>query len=65
MVFILMAGGYILAVLGQLVPVSLITGMSEEWITFWAVLVCMTGIRGGMPAEEEWHRYPEECCWEA
>lgn len=49
MVFILMAGGYILAVLGQLVPVSLITGMSEEWITFWAVLVCMTGIRGGMP----------------
>ena len=49
MVFILMAGGYILAVLGQLVPVSLITGMSEEWIAFWAVLVCMTGIRGGMP----------------
>ena len=49
MVFILMAGGYILAVLGQLVPVSLITGMSEEWITFWAVLVCMTGIREGMP----------------
>lgn len=48
-VFVLMAGGYILAVLGQLVPVSLITGMSEEWITFWAVLVCMTGIRGGMP----------------
>ncbi len=59
------AGGYILAVLGQLVPGSLITGMSEEWITFWAVLGCALPESGKeCPVEEEWHRYPEVCCWE-
>ena len=49
LIYILMSGGYLLALLRTLVPASLITGVSGRWIAFWAILVCSVGSRKGMP----------------
>ena len=49
LLYILMSGGYLLALLRTLVPASLITGVSGRWIAFWAILVCSVGSRKGMP----------------
>ena len=46
--YVLMAGGYLLALLRRLVPVKLITGVSGRWIAFWAVLVCSVGTCKGV-----------------
>ena len=48
LVFVLLAGGYLLAVIADLVPVSLVTGISGNWIAFWAVLACGAGTCRGM-----------------
>lgn len=48
LIFILMSGGYLLALLRDIVPISLITGLSGRWIAFWAVLVCAVGSHKGM-----------------
>lgn len=48
LIFILMSGGYLLALLRDVVPISLITGISGRWIAFWAVLVCAVGSHKGM-----------------
>ena len=40
LIYVLMAGGYLLALLRRLVPAKLITGVSGRWIAFWTVLVC-------------------------
>lgn len=49
LLYILMSGGYLLALLRTLVPASLITGVSGRWSAFWAILVCSVGSRKGMP----------------
>lgn len=49
LLYILMSGGYLLALLRTLVPASLIMGVSGRWIAFWAILVCSVGSRKGMP----------------
>ena len=49
LLYILLAGAYLLAVLRVIVPVSLITGVSGRWIAFWAILVCASGAWKGMP----------------
>ena len=49
LLYILMSGGYLLALLRTLVPASLIMGVSGRWIAFWAILVCSVGSRIGMP----------------
>ena len=49
LLYILMSGGYLLALLRTLVPASLIMGVSGRWIAFWAILVCSVGRRKGMP----------------
>ena len=36
LIYVLMAGGYLLALLRRLVPAKLITGVSGRWIAFWA-----------------------------
>ena len=48
LIYALMAGGYLLALLRRLVPVKLITGVSGRWIAFWAVLVCSVGTCKGV-----------------
>ena len=48
LIYVLMAGGYLLALLRRLVPVKLITGVSGRWIAFWAVLVCSVGTCKGV-----------------
>ena len=49
LLYILMSGGYLLALLRTLVPASLIMGVSGRWIAFWEILVCSVGSRKGMP----------------
>ena len=49
LLYILLAGGYLLALLRLLIPAALITGVSGRWIAFWAVLVCSVGTCKGMP----------------
>ena len=48
LIYVLMAGGYLLALLRRLVPAKLITGVSGRWIAFWAVLVCSVGTCKGV-----------------
>ena len=48
LLFILLAGGYLLALLQEVVPISLITGISGRWIAFWAILTCAVGAHKGM-----------------
>ena len=48
LIYVLMAGGYLLALLRRLVPVKLITGVSGRWIAFWAVLICSVGTCKGV-----------------
>lgn len=48
LLFILLAGGYLLALLREVVPISLITGISGRWIAFWAILACAVGTHKGM-----------------
>lgn len=49
LIFVLMSGAYLLALLRDVVPISLITGLSGRWIAFWAILVCAVGSGRGMP----------------
>lgn len=48
LVYILLAGGYLLALLRRLIPESLLTGISGRWIAFWAIIVCSVGTCKGM-----------------
>lgn len=48
LVFVLLAGGYLVSVIADLVPVSLITGIEGKWISLWAVIVCAAGTWKGM-----------------
>lgn len=48
LLFILLAGGYLLTLLQEVVPISLITGISGRWIAFWAILTCAVGAHKGM-----------------
>ena len=48
LLYVLLAGGYLLALLRYLVPASLITGVSGRWIAFWAIVACSLGTYKGM-----------------
>lgn len=48
MIYILLAGAYLLSVLEELVPVSLVTGVSGWLIGLLAILVCTLGTHTGM-----------------
>lgn len=48
LIYIILTGGYLLSLLGQIVPVSLITGVSDRWICLWAILACSVGTHRGM-----------------
>ena len=75
LIYVLMAGGYLLALLRRLVPVKLITGVSGRWIAFWAVLVCSVGTCKGVQRRGRISLFMEPCvlfrrlhcchfCWE-
>ena len=55
LIYVLMAGGYLLALLRRLVPVKLITGVSGRWIAFWAEPAKV------YREEEEWRKYQVAC----
>ncbi|MCD8155464.1 MAG: GerAB/ArcD/ProY family transporter [Clostridiales bacterium] len=48
LVYVILTGAYLLAVLGEIVPQSLLTGVSGRWISFWAAAVCCVGTHRGM-----------------
>ena len=48
LIYVLLTGGYLLSLLAQIVPVSLITGVSDRWICFWAIVTCAAGTHRGM-----------------
>lgn len=48
LVYVFLAGGYLLALLRHLIPEALLTGISGRWIAFWAILVCSIGTDRGM-----------------
>lgn len=48
LIYILFTGAYLLAVAEEIVPSSLLTGVSGRWISFFAVIVCSFGAHKGM-----------------
>lgn len=48
LVYVFLAGGYLLALLRHLIPEALLTGISGRWVAFWAILVCSIGTDRGM-----------------
>lgn len=48
LVYVLLAGAYVLSLIEEIVPVSLLTGVSGTWISLAAVLVCSMGTHRGM-----------------
>lgn len=48
LIYLVMTGVYLLNLIGQIVPVWLIFGISEKWLLFFAVLVCAYGMEKGL-----------------
>jgi hypothetical protein len=48
LVYILLAAAYLLSLLEEILPVSLVDGISGRWLSFFAVLVCSLGTHWGM-----------------
>lgn len=47
-VYVILAAAYLLSLLEEIVPKSLVTGVSGRWISFFAILVCSMGAHRGM-----------------
>lgn len=47
-IYILLTGAYLLHILEVIVPLSILTGISGKWISFFAVVVCSFGTHKGM-----------------
>ena len=48
LLYLIMTAIYILTLIGQIVPVWAVSGISVRWLTFWAVVVCAYGVDRGM-----------------
>lgn len=48
LVFVLLTGAYLLALLEEIVPVSLVSGVDGQWISLTAVFACSAGANRGM-----------------
>lgn len=48
LVYLIMTAVYILMLIGQIVPVWAVSGISVRWLSFWAVVVCAYGVDRGM-----------------
>lgn len=47
-VYVILTAAYLLALLEEIVPASLVTGVSGRWISFFALLACCMGTHRGM-----------------
>lgn len=47
-VYVILTAAYLLSLLEEIVPKSLVTGVSGRWISFFAILVCSMGTHRGM-----------------
>ena len=48
LLYLMMSSMYILALIEQIVPVWAVSGISDKWLSFWAVMVCAYGVDRGM-----------------
>ena len=48
LIYLVMAGAYLLNLIGRIIPVWLIFGISEKWLLLFAVLVCAYEMEKGM-----------------
>ena len=48
LIYLVMAGAYLLNLISRIIPVWLIFGISEKWLLLFAVLVCAYGMEKGM-----------------
>ena len=48
LIYLVMAGAYLLNLIGRIVPVWLIFGVSRKWLLLFAVLVCAYGMEKGL-----------------
>lgn len=48
LLYLIMSGICILALIEQIVPVWAVSGISGKWMSFWAVVVCAYGVNRGM-----------------
>lgn len=47
-VYLILSGVYLLTLLGEIIPVWLLSGISKKWIAFFAAAVCCYGMERGM-----------------
>lgn len=48
LIYLVMAGAYLLNLIGRIIPVWLIFGISEKWLLLFAVSVCACGMEKGL-----------------
>ena len=48
LIYLVMAGAYLLNLIGRIIPVWLIFGISEKWLLLFAVFVCACGMGKGL-----------------
>ena len=48
LIYLVMAGAYLLNLIGRIIPVWLIFGISEKWLLLFAVFVCACGMEKGL-----------------
>lgn len=48
LVYIVFTAAYLLKLLGEIVPETLVTDVSSPWLIFWALLACSVGTHKGM-----------------
>lgn len=48
LIYLVMAGAHLLNLIGQIIPVWLIFGISEKWLLLFAVLACAYGMEKGL-----------------
>lgn len=64
LIYLVMAGAYLLNLIGRIIPVWLIFGISEKWLLLFAVLVCAYGMEKGMPEKRQDGRsYRRDFSW--
>ena len=59
LIYLVMAGAYLLNLIGRIIPVWLIFGISEKWLLLFAVLVCAYGMEKECRKEAGWQKLQE------
>ena len=53
LIYLVMTGAYLLNLIGRIIPVWLIFGISEKWLLLFAVSVCACGMEKGWQKSQE------------